>query len=96
MERGGHPIHARDGTVEGLLEETPSSPGPEVAKIACSFCDRSFEVSRPREGGRIRGEVQCSHCARTGIVVYGAIGDRTLMADRRRQERRSARDRRQA
>lgn len=65
-------------------------------KVTCSFCNQMFEASRPREGGRIRGEVQCPHCARSGIVVYNEIGNRTLTTNRRKRERRSARDRRQA
>ena len=64
-------------------------------KLTCSFCGQAFEVERPSEGGRIRGEVRCAHCARTGIVAYGEIGNRTLVPDRRRRDRRGGRDRRQ-
>ena len=93
MERDSQPIPAGGGHGGGLAH--PSPPMAERVKITCSFCGQSFEVLRPQEGG-ILAEVQCSHCARTGIVAYGEIGARTLMPNRRRRERRSGGDRRGA
>lgn len=92
MERDSHPVSAGGGHGGGLSH--PISPMAERVKITCSFCGELFEVLRPKEGGRIEVEVQCSHCARTGVVAYGDIGTRSLMTDRRSRERRSGSDRR--
>jgi len=93
MEGESRPGPAGEGQGEGMAQ--PDSPKAERVKVTCSFCDQSFEVLRPREGGRIRTEVQCSHCGRVGIVAYREIGSRKLMTDRRRRKRRSGADRRQ-
>jgi len=66
----------------------PVWPLAERVSIICWFCDRPFEVLRPRDEGRIRREVRCWHCGRAGIVAYGEIGSRTLITDRRKRERR--------
>jgi hypothetical protein len=93
MERDSRPVPAGGG--QWGEPSDPISPTAERVEITCSFCGQVFGVSRPKKGGRIKGEVQCSHCEKTGIVVYGRVGTRTLAPNRRQRERRSGVDRRQ-
>src|SRR3990172_8680454 len=79
MEGESRPGPAGEGQGEGMAQ--PDSPKAERVKVTCSFCDQSFEVLRPREGGRIRTEVQCSHCGRGGVRPFGrsVLGPRRLL-----------------